>query len=80
MIPILGALAIGAVAGAALGSVLGARKGAIIGALKARAPWAPNPFQQVTWKSPIFFACDLLNTPSASGVGCNSTLQPFFAK
>ena len=33
MIPILGALAIGAVAGAALGSVLGARRGAIIGAL-----------------------------------------------
>ena len=39
-----------------------------------------SPFQQVTWKSPIFFACDLLNTWIASGVGCNSTLQPFFAK
>jgi hypothetical protein len=37
-------------------------------------------FQQVTWKSPIFLACDLLNTWIASGVGCNRTLQSFFAK
>jgi hypothetical protein len=37
-------------------------------------------FQQVTWKSPIFFTCDLLNTWIASGVGCNRTLQSFFAK
>src|SRR5262249_3979359 len=39
-----------------------------------------RPLQEGTWKNPAFFACDLLNTPIASGVGCNSTLQPFFAK
>jgi hypothetical protein len=37
-------------------------------------------FQQVTWKSPIFLTCDLLNTWIASGVGCNRTLQSFFSK
>ena len=36
--------------------------------------------QQVTWKSPIFFAFDLLNKWIASGVGCGSTLPPIFAK
>lgn len=40
----------------------------------------PGPRQQVTWKSPIFFAFDLLNRWIASGVGCSSTLQPIFAK
>jgi hypothetical protein len=37
-------------------------------------------FQQVTWKSPIFYESDLLNTWIALGVGCNRTLQSFFAK
>jgi hypothetical protein len=39
-----------------------------------------GPFQQVTRKSPIFFACDLLNIWITSGVGRNRTLQSFFAK
>src|SRR5262249_24768935 len=50
--------------------------------LRVDAPYlgASGAFQQVTGKSPIFFACHLLNAWIASGVGSTSTWQPFFAK
>ena len=41
---------------------------------------APPPVSAGHVKKPDLLACDLLNARIASGVGCNSTLQPFFAK
>jgi hypothetical protein len=49
-------------------------------AVMVRCPPQRSPGRHLAVSAGHVKKPDLLNTPIASGVGCNSTLDPFFAK